>query len=112
MRQAVALLLLLAAATFALAADQNRVFAPCGDAKIQRGDGFSFGLAFSSLASFYSDKTQLSPCDRRLSLGSSSASRLAVFRPKVDEISLLTINTTTGFDPVSSLLWLFFLLGC
>jgi hypothetical protein len=103
-----ALLLLIAAVTFASAADQNRVFAPCADAKIQRGDGFSFGLAFSSLESFYSDKTQLSPCDRRLSLGSSSSSQLAVFRPKVDEISLFTINTTTGFDPVSSLLRLIF----
>ncbi|KAE8731134.1 hypothetical protein F3Y22_tig00002840pilonHSYRG00387 [Hibiscus syriacus] len=33
-------------------------------------------------------------CDRRLSL-SSSGSRLALFRPKVDEISLLTINTSS-----------------
>lgn len=102
MRQVVALLLLLVAATAASAADQNGVFAPCADAKIQRGDGFSLGLAFSSHDSFYSDKTQLSPCDRRLSLGSNSAAQLAVFRPKVDEISLLTVNTTTGFDPVSS----------
>lgn len=108
MRQVVAPLLLLVAiaATVASAADQNRVFAPCADAKIQRGDGFSFGLAFSSNDSFYYDKTELSPCDRRLSLGSSSAAQLAVFRPKVDEISLLTVNTTTGFDPVSCLLWL------
>ncbi|KAJ1690517.1 hypothetical protein LUZ63_014672 [Rhynchospora breviuscula] len=103
MRQLVELLLLLLATASAVsAADENRVFEPCSDTKIQRGDGFSFGLAFSSHDSFYSDKTQLSPCDRRLSLGASSAAQLAVFRPKVDEISLLTVNTTTGFDPVSA----------
>ncbi|THU46872.1 hypothetical protein C4D60_Mb09t09510 [Musa balbisiana] len=38
---------------------------------------------------------QLSPCDSRLSLSSRGA-QLAVFRPKVDEISLLTVNTATN----------------
>ncbi|KAL6522618.1 hypothetical protein OROMI_031576 [Orobanche minor] len=77
--------------------DTNRVFNPCSDAKVQRRDGFSFGISFSSRDSFFFNQTQLSPCDRRLSLSGKSA-RLAVFRPKVDEISLLTIKTST-FNP-------------
>ncbi|XP_072986494.1 uncharacterized protein [Typha latifolia] len=101
---AIAALILAIAVLLPLAAeagDQNRVYEPCLDAKIQRGDGFTFGIAISTQGSFFSGQTQLSPCDRRLSLSSSGA-QLAVFRPKVDEISLLTINTTTGFNPVSA----------
>jgi hypothetical protein len=91
---------LAALASVAAARDENGVYDPCSDTRIQRGDGFSFGIAFASLGAFYSGgSVQLSPCDRRLSLASSG--QLAVFRPKVDEISLLTINTTTGFNPVS-----------
>lgn len=80
----------------------NSVYQPCGDAKIQRSDGFTFGIAFSSKDSFFFNNRslQLSPCDRRLSLPSSN-SQLALFRPKVDEISLLTINTSSFF-PVSN----------
>uniref|UniRef100_A0A0E0P6C7 Xylanase inhibitor N-terminal domain-containing protein n=1 Tax=Oryza rufipogon TaxID=4529 RepID=A0A0E0P6C7_ORYRU len=82
------------ASVAAAARDENRVYDPCSDSRIQRGDGFSFGIAFANLGAFYSGgSVQLSPCDRRLSLASSG--QLAVFRPKVDEISLLTINTTT-----------------
>lgn len=80
--------------------DTNKVFQPCSDTKIQRSDGFTFGIAFSSRESFFNNKSQLSPCDRRLSL-SSSGSQLSIFRPKVDEISLLTINTT-NFQPDSA----------
>ncbi|KAL3621193.1 hypothetical protein CASFOL_036105 [Castilleja foliolosa] len=80
--------------------DTNHVFDPCSDAKVQRSDGFTFGLAFSSRDSFFFNQTQLSPCDRRLSL-SGNGGQLAVFRPKVDEISLLTINTS-GFDASKS----------
>ncbi|KAK6159417.1 hypothetical protein DH2020_006731 [Rehmannia glutinosa] len=47
--------------------DTNPVFDPCSDAKIQRMDGFTFGLVFSSRDSFFFNHTQLSPCDRRLS---------------------------------------------
>ncbi|CAN6465139.1 unnamed protein product [Victoria cruziana] len=79
-------------------ADTNGVFQPCADALIQKSDGFTFGIAFSSYKSFFSDNAQLSPCDRRLSLSTANA-QLAVFRPKVDEISLLTINTSS-FSPV------------
>ncbi|XP_016447551.2 uncharacterized protein LOC107772566 [Nicotiana tabacum] len=79
------------------AGDTNPVFDPCSDTKIQRWDGFTFGLAFSSKESFFSNGTQLSPCDQRLSLSANSA-QLAVFRPKVDEISLLTI-TSSDFNP-------------
>lgn len=86
---------LLAAATAAIAGDQNRVFQPCADAKVQRFDGFTFGIVFSTKESFSFNQTQLSPCDRRLSLDNDGA-QLAVFRPKVDEISLLIINTTTS----------------
>ncbi|OVA07180.1 hypothetical protein BVC80_1289g101 [Macleaya cordata] len=77
----------------------NRVYQPCSDTKIQRSDGFSFGIAFSSRDSFYYNQSQqLSPCDGRLSLSSpNSNSKLALFRPKVDEISLLTINTSDFF---------------
>ncbi|CAN6476310.1 unnamed protein product [Victoria cruziana] len=77
------------------ATDTNNVFQPCLDSLIQKSDGFTFGLAFSSRDSFFSqpDKVQLSPCDGRLSLAKSNA-QVAVFRPKVDEISLLTINYT------------------
>ncbi|CAI9104406.1 OLC1v1003069C1 [Oldenlandia corymbosa var. corymbosa] len=76
------------------AGDTNPIFDPCSDAKVQRFDGFSFGLAFSSKDSFFFNQTQLSPCDKRLSLSGNNA-QLAVFRPKVDEISLLTINSST-----------------
>ncbi|OMO77023.1 hypothetical protein COLO4_25401 [Corchorus olitorius] len=75
----------------------NGVYLPCSDTKVQTSDGFTFGLAFSSRESFFFNQSQqLSPCDTRLAL-SSINSQLAVFRPKVDEISLLTINTSTFF---------------
>ncbi|WOL08935.1 hypothetical protein Cni_G17688 [Canna indica] len=75
--------------------NQNHVYTPCADAKIQRWDGFTFAIAFASRDSFYYNGAQLSPCDGRLSLSSGNA-QLAVFRPKVDEISLLTINTSNN----------------
>ncbi|XP_059431212.1 uncharacterized protein LOC132164684 [Corylus avellana] len=79
------------------AANTNGVYQPCADTKIQRSDGFTFGIAFSSKDNFYNNQShQLSPCDRRLSLASLN-SQLALFRPKVDEISLLSINTSSFF---------------
>ena len=78
--------------------DTNVVFDPCSDAKVQKWDGFTFALAFSTKESFISNQIQFSPCDRRLPLAGSNA-QLAIFRPKVDEISLLTINTS-NFSPV------------
>lgn len=98
------LALILAAATATGTSNTNHVYQPCADAKIQRWDGFTFGIAFASKPSFYLNQNQtqshqLSPCDRRLALASGS-SQLALFRPKVDEISLLTINTST-FSPDS-----------
>lgn len=80
------------------AGDTNPVFDPCSDTRVQRWDGFTFGLVFSSKESFFFNDSQLSPCDRRLSLSGNSA-QLSVFRPKVDEISLLTI-TSSNFNPV------------
>lgn len=80
--------------TVAKAVDTNNVFDPCSDSAVKKSDGFTFGIAFSMKESFFFDQIQLSPCDRRLSLSSLDA-QLAVFRPKVDEISLLTINTST-----------------
>lgn len=80
-------------------ADKNNIFSPCSDARIQRSDGFTFGLAFSSKESFTFNNTQLSPCDQRLAL-QSKQSQLALFRPKVDQISLLTINSSS-FDPAA-----------
>lgn len=77
------------------AADTNDVYSPCKDAKVQRGDGFTFGIAFSDKQNFIQGNgPQLSPCDSRLDLANKGA-ELAVFRPKVDEISLLTINRST-----------------
>ncbi|GKV31956.1 hypothetical protein SLEP1_g40605 [Rubroshorea leprosula] len=81
-------------------ANTNNVYSPCSDTTVQLSDGFTFGIAFASRQSFfYNSNQQLSPCDRRLSL-SSSNSQISVFRPKVDEISLLTINTSS-FSPDS-----------
>ncbi|KAF5737399.1 hypothetical protein HS088_TW13G00279 [Tripterygium wilfordii] len=80
--------------------DNNHVYSPCGDTTVQASDGFTFAIAFASRTSFfYNSSQQLSPCDRRLSL-SSSNSQIAIFRPKVDEISLLTVNTSS-FSPDS-----------
>ncbi|CAL5410252.1 unnamed protein product [Camellia sinensis] len=77
--------------------DSNSVYSPYADTTIQKSDGFSFGIAFSARGDFFvNTSVQLSPCDKRLSL-----SQLGLFRPKVDEISLLTINTTT-FSPDST----------
>ncbi|KAI4367289.1 hypothetical protein MLD38_023045 [Melastoma candidum] len=80
--------------------DSNDVFDPCLDAKVQKGDGFSLGIVFSTRESFFwgQEQFQLSPCDSRLSLAGTNA-QLAVFRPKVDEISLFTIKTSS-FSPV------------
>ncbi|XP_022033126.1 uncharacterized protein LOC110934255 [Helianthus annuus] len=80
--------------------DTNTVFDPCSDTKVLRWDGFTFGLAFSSKDSFFSDQIQLSPCDSRLSL-QGTAAKLAVFRPKVDELTFLTVNTSDLY-PVKS----------
>ncbi|KAF3551458.1 hypothetical protein DY000_02003981 [Brassica cretica] len=88
------------------AGDDNRVYSPCSDSTVAVGDGFTFGIAFAARASFFGTNrsVQYSPCDRRrLSLNGNS--ELAVFRPKVDEITLLTINTSSSsssFSPDSS----------
>lgn len=80
--------------------DTNHAYTPCSDTTVQLSDGFTFGIAFASRQSFvFNSSLQLSPCDGRLSL-SNSNSPVALFRPKVDEISLLTINTSS-FSPVS-----------
>ncbi|KAJ0982628.1 hypothetical protein J5N97_010883 [Dioscorea zingiberensis] len=84
------------------AGDHNSVFQPCTDAKIQRGDGFTFGVAIASGDSFVFNGTQLSPCDSRLRLSSGAGALLAVFRPKVDEISLLTVNTSNSPSATAS----------
>ncbi|KAG4967117.1 hypothetical protein AAZX31_12G046700 [Glycine max] len=78
------------------AADTNDVYSPCLDAKVQRGDGFTFGIAFSDKQFFsQGNGPQLSPCDKRLDLANKGA-QLSVFRPTVDEVSLLTINRSTS----------------
>ncbi|XP_051146941.1 uncharacterized protein LOC127262334 [Andrographis paniculata] len=81
----------------AYADDTNPVFSPCEDSKVQKSDGFTIGVAFSAKDSFFFNQTQLSPCDPRLALSSKGAA-LALFRPKVDEITLITINSTS-FNP-------------
>ncbi|CAH8260145.1 unnamed protein product [Arabidopsis lyrata] len=89
------------------AGDNNQVYSPCSDSTVAIGDGFTFGIAFAARDSFFStnrsDHVQYSPCDRhRLSLNGNS--EVAVFRPKVDEITLLTINTSSSssFRPDAS----------
>ncbi|CAL1372249.1 unnamed protein product [Linum trigynum] len=81
--------------------DTNRVFSPCADTKVQLSDGYTFGIVFASRNAFYNNGntsgTQLSPCDSRLGLSGQNA-QLSVFRPKVDEISILTVNTSS-FSP-------------
>ncbi|XAR69835.1 hypothetical protein NMG60_11001564 [Bertholletia excelsa] len=82
--------------------DNNHVYSPCKDTTIQRSDGFTFGIAYAARTNFFynsNSSVQLSPCDKRLSL-SSANSQVAIFRPKVDEISLLTINASS-FSPES-----------
>jgi len=81
------------------AADNNPVYSPCSDTQISKGDGFTIGIAISSKEAFFLDQVQLSPCDTRLGLAAKMA-QLALFRPKVDEISLLSIDTSK-FNPVS-----------
>ena len=80
-------------------ADTNVVYSPCMDTTVLKNDGFTFGLAIGSNYSFFVDRTQYSPCDSRLQGGLSSG-HLALFRPKVDEITLLLLNYTE-LDPVS-----------
>ena len=83
------------------AADTNDVYKPCLDAKVQKGDGFTFAIAFSQKQFFTPDNgPQLSPCDSRLDLAGKGAQHV-VFRPKVDEMSVLTINTS-NLDPVKT----------
>jgi hypothetical protein len=74
-------------------ADSNGVYEPCADATVQRGDGFTFGVAFAARDAFSSGGVQLSPCDTRLNLPGVRA-QVALFRPTVDEISLLTVNAS------------------
>jgi hypothetical protein len=95
----------LALAFPAYAGDTNKAFSPCTDTRVQRSDGFTLGLAFASKDKFFynnNNSVQLSPCDSRLSL-SNSNSQISLFRPKVDEISLLTVNSSS-FVAVRSLL--------
>lgn len=94
----------LVAALPAHAGDTNTAFSPCMDTRVQRSDGFTLGIAFASKDKFFynnNNSVQLSPCDTRLSL-SNSNSQISVFRPKVDEISLLTVNSSS-FVAVRSL---------
>ncbi|KAJ4893400.1 hypothetical protein Rs2_20194 [Raphanus sativus] len=79
------------------AGDNNHVYSPCSDSTVAVGDGFTFGIAFAANDSFFGPNrsVQYSPCDhQRLSLNGNS--ELAVFRPKVDEITLLTVNTSSS----------------
>jgi hypothetical protein len=74
-------------------------------------------LLIGSNASFFSQSRtyvqQLSPCNAVNSHSSSSlySNRLSVFRPKVDEISLLVVNYTE-LNPVSILHSLYLLSSC
>ncbi|KAG2534706.1 hypothetical protein PVAP13_9NG077162 [Panicum virgatum] len=80
--------------------DRNGVYDPCADTTVRRGDGFTLGVAFAGRDAFSSGGVQLSPCDSRLGLANNRA-QVALFRPQVDEISLLTVNSSS-FDPSSN----------
>jgi len=84
-------------ASLAAGDDHNGVYDPCADTTVRRGDGFTLGVAFAGRDAFFSGGVQLSPCDSRLGLA--NRAQVALFRPKVDEISLLTINSSSS-DPV------------
>lgn len=80
-------------------ANKNPVYSPCMDTTVLKNDGFTFGLVIASNRSFFLNRVQLSPCDLRLQ-DSLRDGKIALFRPKVDEISLLLVNHTE-FNPVS-----------
>nr|VDD35643.1 unnamed protein product [Brassica oleracea] len=72
---------------------ENKVrYSPCSDTQISKRDGFTVGVAISSREAFFLDQVQLPPCHSRLGLAVKMAP-LALFRPNVDEISLLSIDT-------------------
>ncbi|KAG2266488.1 hypothetical protein Bca52824_073567 [Brassica carinata] len=74
---------------------ENKVrYSPCSDTQISKRDGFTVGVAISSREAFFLDQVQLPPCHSRLGLAVKMAP-LALFRPNVDEISLLSIDTST-----------------
>ncbi|KAM7263134.1 hypothetical protein ACFE04_000817 [Oxalis oulophora] len=92
------MVLMASSSWIASSSDDNHVYSPCGDTTVARSDGFTFGIVFSAQDNFnYNKSTQLSPCDSRLDLSNRGA-QLAVFRPKVDEISLLSV-TNSNFSP-------------
>ncbi|MCL7026355.1 hypothetical protein MKW94_014213 [Papaver nudicaule] len=64
------------------AVDTNDVYDPCLDTKVSKLDGFTFGIAISLKESFFSTRRNL-------------------FRPKVDKISLLTINGSS-YSPATN----------
>lgn len=78
-------------------ANANSVYSPCMDTTVLKNDGFTFGLAIASNRSFFLNRIQMSPCDLRLQ-DSLMDGKVALFRPKVDEISLLLVNYTE-FNP-------------
>lgn len=80
-------------------ANTNTVYSPCMDTTVLKNDGFTFGLAIASNKSFFLNRIQLSPCDLRLQ-DNLRDGKVALFRPKVDEITLLLVNHTE-FNPVS-----------
>jgi hypothetical protein len=86
-------------ASVAAGDDRNGVYDPCADTTVRRGDGFTLGVAFAGRDAFFSGGAQLSPCDSRLGLA--NRAQVALFRPQVDEISLLTVNSSS-FDPSSN----------
>ncbi|KAF8109325.1 hypothetical protein N665_0098s0053 [Sinapis alba] len=79
------------------ASHNNVLYSLCSDTQISKGDGFPVGVAISSKEAFFLDQVQLSPCDSRLGLAA-KMDQLVPYRPEVDEISLLSMNTST-FKP-------------
>ena len=88
-------------------ANANSVYSPCMDTTVLKNDGFTFGLAIASNRSFFLNRIQMSPCDLRLQ-DSLMDGKVALFRPKVDEISLLLVNYTE-FNPVSIIFLTFYM---
>ncbi|CAI7882794.1 unnamed protein product, partial [Closterium sp. NIES-54] len=85
--------IVIAALVLVQAGDRNTVYDPCKDADpVQKGDGFSFAIGFGGMSATWNKS---SPCFAETLQILPPGVEVAVFRPKVDELSLLRINNVS-----------------
>ncbi|CAI5461032.1 unnamed protein product [Closterium sp. Yama58-4] len=85
--------MVIAALVLVQAGDRNTVYDPCKDADpVQKGDGFSFAIGFGGISATWNKS---SPCFAETLQILPPGVEVAVFRPKVDELSLLRINNVS-----------------